>query len=232
MSKRGAHILVIDDEIETVRILRRTLTAHGYTVFTATTAEEAMKATTQRRPDLILLDLILPGMSGLEFCRQLRTDSNVPILVLSVKNTEHDKVEALDLGADDYIPKPFGIDEVLARVRVALRHAANIQAGAEPRLQIGPLLVDFALRRVLLNGQETSLSPTEYDLLKVFLTHRGKILTRQMLLTQMWGEQAEGRAHSLHVHIAQLRRKIEPAPQQPRFILTIPGVGYRFAEEI
>jgi len=232
MSKRGAHILVIDDEIETVRILRRTLTAHGYTVFTATTAEEAMKATTQRRPDLILLDLILPGMSGLEFCRQLRAESNVPILVLSVKNTEHDKVEALDLGADDYIPKPFGIDEVLARVRVALRHAANIQAGAEPRLQIGPLLVDFALRRVLLNGQEASVSPTEYDLLKVFLTHRGKILTRQMLLTQMWGEQAEGRAHSLHVHIAQLRRKIEPAPQQPRFILTIPGVGYRFTEEM
>lgn len=232
MSKRGAHILVIDDEIETVRILRRTLTAHGYTVFTASTAEEATKATAQRRPDLILLDLILPGMSGLEFCRQLRAESNVPILVLSVKNTEHDKVEALDQGADDYIPKPFGIDEVLARVRVALRHAANIQAGAEPRLQIGPLLVDFALRRVQLNGQETSLSPTEYDLLKVFLTHRGKILTRQMLLTQMWGEQAQGRAHSLHVHIAQLRRKIEPAPQQPRFILTIPGVGYRFAEEM
>jgi two-component system KDP operon response regulator KdpE len=232
MSKRGAYILVIDDEIETVRILRRTLTAHGYTVFTANTAEEAIKAANQRRPDLILLDLILPGMSGLEFCRQLRAESNVPILVLSVKNTEHDKVEALDLGADDYIPKPFGIDEVLARVRVALRHAANIQTGAEPRLQVGPLLVDFALRRVLLNGQEASLSPTEYDLLKVFLTHRGKILTRQMLLTQMWGEQAEGRAHSLHVHIAQLRRKIEPAPQQPRFILTIPGVGYRFAEEM
>jgi two-component system KDP operon response regulator KdpE len=232
MSKRGAYILVIDDEIETVRILRRTLTAQGYTVFTASTAEEALKATNQRRPDLILLDLILPGMSGLEFCRQLRAESNVPILVLSVKNTEHDKVEALDLGADDYIPKPFGIDEVLARVRVALRHSANVQAGAEPRLQIGPLLVDFALRRVLLNGQEAALSPTEYDLLKVFLKHRGKILTRQMLLTQMWGEQAEGRAHSLHVHIAQLRRKIEPTPQQPRFILTIPGVGYRFTEEV
>jgi two-component system KDP operon response regulator KdpE len=232
MSKRGAYILVVDDEIETVRVLRRTLTAHGYTVFTANTAEEAIKAANQRRPDLVLLDLVLPGMSGLEFCQRLRAESNVPILVLSVKDTEHDKVEALDLGADDYIPKPFGIDEVLARVRVALRHAANIQAGAEPRLQIGPLLVDFALRRVLLNGQETSLSPTEYDLLKVFLAHRGKILTRQMLLTQMWGERAEGRAHSLHVHIAQLRRKIEPAPEQPRFILTIPGVGYRFSEEV
>jgi two-component system KDP operon response regulator KdpE len=187
MSKQGARILIVDDEIEVVRALRRSLTAHGYTVLTATSGEEAIKVTDEQRPDLLLLDLMLPGMSGLDVCRSIRATSNVPILVLSVKDTEHEKVRALDLGADDYIPKPFGMIEVLARIRVALRHVARAQTGTEPLFQLGPLSVDFARRQVQLNGTDVPLTPTEYDLLKVFIIHRGKILTRQMLLSQVWG---------------------------------------------
>ena len=230
MSRSGAYILVIDDEVEIVRALQRSLSAHGYKVFTARSGEEALLLNAQHKPDLLLLDLMLPGMSGLEVCRQVRKESNVPIIVLSVKGTERDKVQALDLGADDYIPKPFGIDEVLARIRVALRHIAQIQMGTEPHFQADSLFIDFALRCVRVNGQEVQLTPTEYDLLKVFVTNRGKILTRQMLLTQVWGAEAHSREHSLHVYVAQLRRKIEPLPDQPSFILTIPGVGYRFNE--
>ena len=231
MSKNGASILVVDDEREIVRALRRNLSAHGYTVLTVNSGEEAIEAMHRYRPDLLLLDLLLPGMSGLELCRQVRKESNVPIIVLSVKNAERDKVEALDLGADDYIQKPFGMSEVLARIRVALRRAIQPPRGAEPRFETGSLSVDFALRRVLVGEREVSLTPTEYDLLKVFITHRGKILTRQMLLNEVWGAEAHARTHSLHVYVALLRQKIEPLPERPRFILTIPGVGYRFADE-
>jgi two-component system KDP operon response regulator KdpE len=232
MSKHGATILVVDDEREIVRALQRSLTAHGYIVFTAKSGEEAVEVIAKQRPDLLLLDLLLPGMSGLEVCRQVRASSNVPIIVLSVKDAERDKVEALDLGADDYVAKPFGMNEVLARVRVALRHAAQPESGTEPRFQIGPLSVDFAQRRVCLDGREVSLTPTEYDLLKVFVTHPGKILTRQMLLQTVWGAQTHARTHSLHVYVAQLRQKIEPDPQHPQLILTIPGVGYRLSDGI
>jgi two-component system, OmpR family, KDP operon response regulator KdpE len=232
MSKNGASILVVDDEKEIVRALSRSLSAHGYTVFVARSGEEAIEEVTRHRPDLMLLDLMLPGISGLDVCRQVRAESSVPILVLSVKETEHDRVEALDLGADDYIQKPFGMDEVLARVRVALRHVARAQTGTEPRFQQGPLLVDFATRRVFVNGQEVRLTPTEYDMLKVLIAHRGKLLTRQMLLKEIWGAEDHARMHSLHVYVAQLRQKIEPVPEQPRFILTIPGVGYRFKDEL
>jgi len=231
MNKSGAHILVVDDEIEIVRALRRSLTAHGYKVFTASSGEEAFEQTSRHRPDLILLDLLLPGMSGLEVCRRMRAESNIPIIVLSVKGTEHDKVEALDQGADDYVSKPFGIDEVLARVRVALRHVANTQVGTQPNFCTGPLQVDFALRRVQLHGQDVQLTPTEYDLLKVFIAHRGKILTRQMILKEVWGPEMHARTHSLHVYVAQLRRKIEQTPENPHIIITIPGVGYRFNDE-
>jgi two-component system KDP operon response regulator KdpE len=161
----------------------------------------------------------------------IREHSNVPIIVLSVKGAERDKVEALDLGADDYIQKPFGINEVLARILVALRHVASAQTGTEPQIQIGPLLVDFAQRLVQLNERSISLTPTEYDLLKVLLTQRGKILTRQMLLQAVWGAKAVHNVHTLHVHVAHLRQKIEPDPLHPSFILTVPGVGYRFRED-
>jgi two-component system KDP operon response regulator KdpE len=231
MNRQGARILVVDDEIEIVRALTRSLTAHGYKVLTARNGEEAIKITFQQRPDLLLLDMILPDMSGIEVCRDIRAKSNVPIIILSVKDTEHDKVLALDKGADDYIAKPFGIKEVQARIRVALRHAAKVDNGAEPYLQIGSLRVDFERRKVFTNDKEIKLTPTEYDLVKTFLAHRGKIMTRQMLVTQLWSSEEQARMHSLHVYIAQLRQKIEPDPDHPVFILTIPGVGYRFNDD-
>jgi two-component system KDP operon response regulator KdpE len=230
MSKSGAVILVVDDEREIVRALSGALKAHGYAVLTASSGEEALELVAKQHPDLLLLDLLLPGMSGLEVCRQVRAESNVPIIVLSVKGAERDKVEALDLGADDYVAKPFGVDEVLARVRVALRRAIQPPSGAEPRFQAGPLSIDFARRQVELDGQGVALTPTEFDLLKVLVIHRGKILTRQMLLKAVWGDAAHARTHSLHVYVALLRQKIEPLPDRPRFIITIPGVGYRFSE--
>jgi len=232
MKNRGISILVVDDEREIVRVLQRSLNTYGYTVFTASTGEEAIEKLAQHRPDLLLLDLLLPGMSGLDVCRQVRATSNVPIIVLSVKNTERDKVEALDLGADDYVAKPFGTKEVLARVRVVLRRVIQPPRGIEPKFEAGPLSVDFARRSVQIDGQEVALTPTEYDLLKVFITHRGKILTRQMLLSEVWGANAHVKAHSLHVYVAQLRQKIEPITGRPRFILTVPSVGYRFTDEI
>ncbi len=231
MSKRGASILVVDDEQEIVRALQHSLSALGYRVFAASSGEEALEAVSRYRPDLLLLDLLLPGISGQEVTRRLRETSNVPIIVLSAKEAERDKVEALNLGADDYVSKPFGMDEVLARVQVALRHLAQVKAGAEPRFRSGPLEVDFAARRVLLGGRDVQVTPTEYELLKVLIVHRGKLLTHQMLLQEVWGAEAYARRHSLHVYIAHLRQKIEPDSELPRFVITIPGVGYRFHDD-
>jgi two-component system, OmpR family, KDP operon response regulator KdpE len=231
LSKTGARILVVDDEIEIVRALQRSLEKHGFEVFTAGSGEEALEAIALHRPDLMVLDLGLPGISGLEVCRRVRAQSNLPIIVLSVKDTERDKVMALDLGADDYVSKPFGMDEVLARIRAALRHIAQVQAGTEPIFTAGPLRVDFAQRQVQVNGQEVRLTPTEYDLLKALIKNSGKIMTRQMLLSQVWGTGYGAESHYLHVYVGQLRRKVEPDPAHPRFILTISGVGYRFNAE-
>jgi two-component system KDP operon response regulator KdpE len=225
----GARILVVDDEPEIGRALRVNLTAHGYEVTVVPSGEAALeRLRTDRPPDLIILDLGLPGMSGLEVCRQVRATSDLPILVLSVKGEERDKVAALDLGADDYIAKPFGMNELLARVRVALRHAARPRAGAGAVFSAGDLAIDFDRRLVTVRGQEVKLTPTEYDLLKVLVTHAGKIMTRHMLLDQVWGAGYMAEPHYLHVYIGQLRRKIEPDPLHPRYILTVPGVGYRF----
>jgi two-component system KDP operon response regulator KdpE len=228
MKKAGASILVVDDEREILRALQRSLTAHGYRVLTASNGEDALNTLAQQRPDLMVLDLLMPGLSGLEVCRQVRATSSLPIIVLSVKDTEHDKVEALDLGADDYVAKPFHMNEVLARIRVALRRLAHLSLGTEPRFQAGPLSVDFARRQVELHGTPLSLTPTEYNLLKIFIGYRGKLLTRTMLMRELWGSSEQDRGHSLHVYVARLRQKIEPMPERPRFILTIPGVGYRF----
>ena len=228
MSKSGARILVVDDEMEILRALQRSLSAHGFEVFTAVSGEEALEAIGHHRPDLMVLDLGLPGMSGLEVCRRVRAQSNLPIIVLSIKDTERDKVQALDLGADDYVSKPFGMNEILARIRVALRHAAQVESGTEPIFTAGPLSVDFVHRLVQVNGQEVKLTPTEYDLLKALIKNSGKIMTRQMLLSQVWGTGYGAESHYLHVYVGQLRRKIEPDPAHPRFILTISGVGYRF----
>ncbi len=228
MMKRKAHIMVVDDEIEIRRALQRSLIGHGYEVLVASSGESALEVIEQHPPDLILLDLGLPGMSGLEVCKRVRKQSDLPIIVISVKNQERNKVLALDLGADDYVSKPFGINEVLARIRVALRHAARMMPRTEPIMIIGPLQIDFTQRLVSVNGQEVKLTPTEYDLLRVFVMNSGKILTQQMLLTQVWGTNQDAKSHYLHVYIAQLRRKIEPDPEHPRFLITISGVGYRF----
>ncbi|WP_052888790.1 response regulator transcription factor [Thermogemmatispora carboxidivorans] len=233
MASFGATILVVEDEPELAGALERSLVAHGYRVLSTGSGEEALTLFTRVHPDLVLLDLLLPDISGLEICRRIRAVSSTPMIVLSVKNSEHDKVEALDLGADDYVAKPFGIAEVLARIRVALRRMErqNDQA-AEEQVRIGPLVVELGSHRVLLNGRDIALTPTEYELLRIFVTHRGKLLTRQMLLQMLWGAASHDRMHSLHVYVAQLRQKIEPRPTEPRLILTIPGVGYRFSDEV
>ena len=232
MTKGKARILVIDDEIEIVRILQRSLAAHGYDVFTANSGEKALEVIEHARPDLLLLDLGLPGMSGLEVCKRVRAKSNLPpIIVVSVRDTEREKVEALDLGADDYISKPFGMNEVLARIRLALRHSVNVSQGTEPRVTIGPLEIDFEQRRVTVNGQEVKMTPTEYDLLKVLIKYRGKIMTQQMLITQVWGAERDIQSHYLHVYIRQLRQKIEQDSTNPRLLQSVAGAGYRFSDE-
>lgn len=232
MTKHGACILVVDDEREIVRALQKSLVAHGYQVLTATNGKAAITMIFQQHPDLVILDLLMPEMGGLEVCRQVRATSTIPIIVLSVRDAEHEKVEALDLGADDYVAKPFHMDEVLARIRVALRRIAAISLGTEPRFQAGPLTVDLASRQVQLAGKDLSLTPIEYDLLKLFINQRGKVLTRDMLLREIWGDDEPDRRHSLHAYVARLRQKIEPVPERPRFILTLPGVGYRFQEQV
>jgi len=233
MSKGSAHILIVDDEVEIRRALQRNLVAHGFEVSVVGSGEEALDEITLHRPDLILLDLGLPGMSGLEVCKRVRALSNLPIIVLSAKDAERDKVLALDLGADDYVSKPFGIDEVLARVRVALRHAVQLQSTIGTTFVAGPLRVDFAQRLAYVHGKEVKLTPTEYDLLTALIKNSGKIMTRQMLLSQVWGTGYGTESHYLHVYIGQLRRKIEPDPAHPRFIITVSGVGYRFnADEV
>ncbi|GAC1366432.1 MAG: response regulator transcription factor [Ktedonobacteraceae bacterium] len=232
MTRQKKRILIVDDEIEIIRALQRGLVAHGYEVLTANSGEIALETIEQQRPDLLLLDLNLPGISGLEVCKQLRAQSELPpIIVITVRNKERDKVRALDMGADDYVSKPFGINEVLARIRVALRHASHFFPASEASITIGPLMVDFTQHLVSVNGQDIKLTPTEFDLLKIFIQHRGKIMTQHMLLTQIWGTSHDTKSHYLHVYIGHLRRKIEPDPAHPRFLTTISGVGYRFNDD-
>jgi two-component system KDP operon response regulator KdpE len=223
-------VLVVDDEQAIRRFLNTALSAHGYEVFEAPTGEDALAAAVARRPDLIILDLGLPGMDGIEVTRRLREWSHLPILVLSVREREGDKVEALDAGADDYVTKPFGTGELLARMRVALRRAARPQA--TPLFQVGDLEVDLALRAVTAAGKEVALTPTEYDLLRVLVQNAGKVLTHNQLLRQVWGAGYGGELHLLRVNISNLRRKIEPLPSRPRYIVTEPGVGYRMRLEV
>ena len=231
MKKKGARILVMDDEPEMVRLLSRAFRAHDFQVFTMTHAEDPLEAFHHYRPDLLLLGLDGPGSHGLEVCQQVRMRSSMPIIVLSSNGGERDKVHALDLGADDYVCTPFGVEELVARVRVALRHTAWLPSSAGSMVSVGPLALDVVQRLVLVRGQEVQLTPTEYALLKVLITHRGKVLTRQVLLSQVWGTGDEGGIHCLHVYIAQLRRKIEAVFSRPHLIVSIPGVGYRLSCE-
>jgi two-component system KDP operon response regulator KdpE len=196
-------------------------------VQTAATGEEALAAVEGRLPDLVVLDLVLPGLSGLEVCRRLRARSSLPIVVLSARGDERDKVAALDLGADDYLTKPFGVNELLARIRAALRRAAGAR-GPSAVVEAGGLRVDFDRRQVTLDAAEVRLTPTEFDLLKALVANAGRVLTHGYLLRTVWGPEYEGESQLLRVFIGQLRRKVERDPSRPRQILTEPGVGYRF----
>ena len=224
----SARILVIDDEPQIRRLLKTTLVARGYEVGLAEDGAAALDMAATWRPDVILLDLGLPKIDGLEVCRQVREWSHVPIIVLTVRDAEEEKVNALDAGADDYLTKPFGTDELLARIRVALRHAARAAGPAEPLLRFGNLAIDLARRRVTVREQEIHLTPTEYELLKVFIAHPNKVLTDRMLLQSVWGPGYGDQDNYLHVYVKRLRRKIEADPQAPRHLVTEPGVGYRF----
>jgi two-component system KDP operon response regulator KdpE len=229
MTENALRVLVVDDERAIRRFLRTSLTAHGYAVYEAGSGQEALSAVVGDRPDLIILDLGLPDLSGIEVARQLREWTRIPIIVLSVREEEATKVAALDVGADDYLTKPFGIAELMARIRVALRHAD--QPAGEPVFEVGDLRMDRARRQVLMAGNEIVLTPTEYDLLRVLVQYAGKVLTHRQLLRQVWGTGYELETHLLQVNISNLRRKIEPDPSRPSYIITEVGVGYRLRAE-
>jgi two-component system KDP operon response regulator KdpE len=226
----GARILVVDDEAPIRRSLKVNLEGRGYTVDTAETGEKAIVAFENRRPDLLILDLLMPGISGIDVVRKLRAVSTIPIIVLSAIGEEAQKVQALELGADDYMTKPFGMEELFARIRSLLRRAAGATS-ADPVFVSGELSVNFDRREVSLDGQPVKLTPTEYDLLKYMIKHAGKVLTHRMLLEEVWGQAYVDQAQYLRVFVGQLRKKIEKHPARPRFILTDPGVGYRFCTD-
>jgi len=225
-------VVLIEDEPQIRRFLRAALPAPGYRLFEAPTGKDGLTEAATRQPDIIILDLGLPDIDGLEVIRQLREWSTVPIIVLSARGQENDKIAALDAGADDYVSKPFGVGELLARMRVALRHAARIRddAGDAP-FSAGELYVDLGLRRVLVGEKQVHLTPIEYKLLTTLIRHAGKVLTQRQLLKEVWGPRSVDQAHYLRVYVAQLRRKLETDPARPRYLLTEPGVGYRLAAE-
>lgn len=221
----GARVLVIDDEPEIGRAVRRGLLAAGFSVEWASTSVQGRERVATWHPDVVILDLSLPDGDGIEGCSELRTWTHVPILVLSVRADESDKVAALEAGADDYLTKPFGMRELIARVHVALRHAAPPRT--ESIFQTEELAIDFERRRVTVRGEVVHLTPTEYEVLKYLAQHVGKVITHRMLLHAVWGPPYDSEVHYLRVFINQLRQKIEPSPSRPHYLLTEPGVGYR-----
>src|SRR5512137_663903 len=232
MSEKSAlkpNALIIDDEVQIRRLLRANLEANGYRVLEASSGQEGITHAAQWRPEVIILDLGLPDMDGVTVLKRLREWSRVPVIVLSVRDREEDKVAALDNGADDYVTKPFSTAELLARLRVAQRHA---QPGAPvSQFRAGQLEVDLTARVVRLRGQEVRLTATEYSLLRLFIQHAGKVLTHRQILREVWGPNAQEQTHYLRVYIAHLRDKLEIEPSKPRLIITEPGVGYRLVEE-
>jgi two-component system KDP operon response regulator KdpE len=222
-------VLVVDDEPQILRALQTNLRAAGYEVDTAATAEQALAAAALKPPDAVIVDLVLPDGSGTEVCRELRRWSSAPILVLSVVGEEREKVAALDAGADDYVEKPFGIDELLARLRAALRRAGP---PGGPVLEIGDLVVDLDKRSVEVAGKPVQLTPHEFELLRVLAQNEGKLLTHPTLLREVWGPAYGDESHYLHVYVSNLRRKIEPDPARPRYLLTEPGAGYRLVNPV
>ncbi|TDK55365.1 response regulator [Bacillus salipaludis] len=227
MTSSGAKILVIDDEPQIQKLLRVTLQAQGFEIVAASSGEEGILKTTIVRPDLIVLDLGLPDIPGMEVLHRIREWTQIPIVVLTAKDREEDKITALDSGADDYVTKPFGMGELLARIRVALRHNAKSQD--EPILDFGRLVIDLPGRTVELDGEKIKLTPTEYELLKILATNAGRVMTHKQLLQQVWGgHQYDTDSHYLRVYIGHLRKKIENDSARPNFIITEPGIGYRF----
>ena len=224
-NETSLRVLVVDDELAIRRFLRTSLQAHGYSIYEAQTGEEALSEVIGKRPDLVILDLGLPDMDGIEVTRRLREWSEIPILILSVRDQEKDKIAALDAGADDYLTKPFGVGELMARMRVAVR---RIHKGtSEPIFITGNLRLDFSKRIVFLDHAEVSLTPTEYDLLRILAQNAGKVLTHNQIIRAVWGEAYQSEAHLLRVNISNLRKKIEPDSSRPTYIITEPGVGYR-----
>lgn len=224
MTLGNQRVLVVDDEAPIRRYLRAALGAQGLTVYESASGQDALQAVLSHRPDIIILDLGLPDIDGIEVTRRLREWSQTPIIILSVREAEQDKIAALDAGADDYLTKPFGTGELLARMRVALRKQPSVTN--EPIFTSNNLSVDFSRRLVTVNEKEIQLTPTEYDLLKILVTHAGKVITHRQLLKQVWGEGYDD-MHILRVNISNLRGKIEPDPSRPTYIHTEPGVGYR-----
>jgi len=221
----GVRVLVVDDEPAIRRYLRISLMAHGHTVFEAATGQAAVAAVSTQRPDLVILDLGLPDLNGIEVTRLLREWSQIPIIIVSVSEQEADKIAALDAGADDYMTKPFGLGELLARMRVAIRRAGP--AKTEPVFAVGDLAVDLGRRAVMVAGRRVELTPTEYDLLRALVTHAGKVLTHRHLLREVWHGEQEQNMHMLRVNVSNLRHKIERDAARPEYLLTEPGVGYR-----
>jgi two-component system KDP operon response regulator KdpE len=227
----GARVLVVDDEPGILRAVQTNLGRHDYRVETAGTGQTALDVYNRIRPDLVLLDLGLPDMDGLDVLRAIRERASTPVVVLSAREAERDKVTALDLGADDYLTKPFGVNELLARVRVALRHAAHPSAGTEPIIRLGELEIDLDRRRVAVDGTDIHLTPTEWDLVKLFATHPDKVLTDRMITDAVWGASYAAQAHSLYVYAGRLRKKLEAPDGSRRHLVTEPGVGYRLVTD-
>jgi two-component system KDP operon response regulator KdpE len=218
-------VLVVDDEPQIVRGLKIILRSAGYAVEAAETKAEAMVALSSRPPDALVLDLVLPDGQGVDVCREVRSWSRLPILVLSAVGDEREKVRALDAGADDYVTKPFGTDELLARLRAVLRRSA--EAGGSPRVELGELTIDIADRRVTRGGEEIHLTPIEFELVRALAQNEGRLVTHRQLLQAVWGPEYGEETHYLRVHVAHIRAKLEADPSRPRYLITEPGVGYR-----
>jgi two-component system KDP operon response regulator KdpE len=225
-------ILLIDDEPQILRALKTILSANHFRVASATSGEEGIALAATQSPDVIVLDLTLPDMDGVEVCAQIREWSPVPIIILSVRDSEKDKVAALDKGADDYLTKPFGIEELLARIRVAIRHSQQSIGNKETVIHAGPITLDMSRHIVTRNGEELKLTATEFKLLSYLAAHSDRVLTHQAILTHVWGFVESGHLEYLRVYIGQLRKKVEENSEDPKLIVTDPGIGYRFRSEV
>ncbi|GAB2548542.1 response regulator [Nocardia heshunensis] len=221
-------VLVVDDEPQILRALRINLSVRGYEVTTASNGGAALRAAAEKHPDVIILDLGLPDMDGIEVLAGLRGWSTAPVIVLSARTDSSDKVEALDAGADDYVTKPFGMDELLARLRAAVRRSANTNDAAEPIIETGSFTVDLTAKKVTRHGHDVHLTPTEWGVLEMLVRNKGKLVGRRELLREVWGPSYATETHYLRVYLAQLRRKLEDDPSQPKHLLTEAGMGYRF----